>query len=309
VRGYLKSQMVMFKSDAPRQKPGQIIDETWAVEPHEGVIDLRGTVAIYCNIHATSSAFYTSSRRSNASWRCSRMTVNYAGVAAALSVERLGPYLRRANGSQFDALMLYHRNVVLSESLYATLQLVEVTYRNNFEQYLKTVYGATWFDNATFQGRLKTHDLASIRKAKNKLNDANLALRRKNPTAAIKPITSGAMVAELHFGFWTSLVSNAYSGLFFGPASKTLFPNELLTPSGKTQTDLSKAVNSMLRNVRHLRNRIFHHEPILHDGTLWDAYNAAIHLLEWMNPSVLEWSKRVQLDRFPSAYQVFHGPK
>jgi hypothetical protein len=232
------------------------------------------------------------------------MPVNYPGVAAGLSVERLGPYLRHVRGNQLEALMLYHRNVVLSESLYPILQLVEITFRNNFEQYLKTTHGANWFDDTTFQARLKSFDLTTVRDAQNKL-----ALRRKNPRATPRAITSGRIVAELNFGFWTSLISNKYSGSFFGSAARILFPYEPLTPAGKTQTDLEKAINPKLRDVRHLRNRVFHHEPILHDGKLWDAHGSACTLLEWMNPSVQEWSDRVQLDRFPSAYQVFHGPK
>jgi hypothetical protein len=237
------------------------------------------------------------------------MPVNYPGIAAALSAERLRPYLRRVQNNQLEALMLYHRNVVLSESLYPILQLVEVTFRNNFEQHLKSTYGSNWFIDPAFQGRLKAFDLATIRKAETKLKDANLALLRKKPKATPKAITSGRIVAELNFGFWTNLISNQYSGLFFGPAARILFPYEPLLSAGKARNDLEKAVNSMLRNVRHLRNRVFHHEPILHDGKLWDAHDSACTLLKWMNPSVQDWSDRVQLDRFPSVYQVFHGPK
>ena len=205
--------------------------------------------------------------------------------------------------------MLYHRNVVLSESLYPILQLVEITFRNNFERYLTTKYGTTWFADPAFQVRLKSFELKSLRDAQNKLSDADLAFQRKNPRAPARTITSGRIVAELHFGFWTSLIANQYSGSFFGPAKRMLFPYEPLTKVGKTQSDLEKAINPKLRDVRHLRNRVFHHEPILYDANLWNAHGSARVLLEWMNPSVLEWSDCVQLDRFPSAYQVFHGPK
>lgn len=237
------------------------------------------------------------------------MTVNYPGVAAALSHERLGPYLRHANNDPLQALMLYHRNLALSESLYPALQLVEVALRNRFEMYLLNTYGKAWYAATAFHALLEPRDLKTILNTQRDLTASNATLLRKNPAATPRPITSGRMIAELNFGFWTGLLGNHYSGRFWGRAAATLFPNEPIISAGKTLNDLQKAVNPMLRDVRHLRNRVFHHEPILHDGRLWDNHAATWRLLEWMSPEALDWARRVGLDRFPATYQLFHGPR
>ena len=120
--------------------------------------------------------------------------------------------------------MLYHRNLVLSESLYTVLQLVEVTLRNRFEAYLINAHGRAWYAAPAFHALLKPRDLDAILNTQRDLTALNAKLLRKNPRATPRPITSGRMIAELNFGFWTSLLGNHYSGRFWGPAASTLVP-------------------------------------------------------------------------------------
>lgn len=57
-----------------------------------------------------------------------------------------------------------------------------------------------------------------------------------------------------------------------------------------------KHFSTPLVRIRHLRNRIAHHEPILH-WPLVDHHADMLQLMEWLAPPVARWCS--QHDRFP----------
>jgi hypothetical protein len=227
------------------------------------------------------------------------MPINTADVCGALSSDRLGPYRAHAGGNDLAALQHYQHNILLSESLYAILHLLEVTLRNRFEEHLMSRFGVNWFNDARFSAEVGgKHEGQQLTEALGKL------------TRSGKVHTSGRVVAELNFGFWTGLLGNSYNGRFWGPAWKTLLRHQNLIDPTRSSTELpklEKKVNQILRDTRHVRNRLFHHEPIWNDRRLWTKYQDVRLLVSWVSMDVSDWIDHAQLDRFRGVYQQLKG--
>ena len=69
------------------------------------------------------------------------------GLEAAFSLERLGTYLRAAQGDRKKALRLYTWNTALCAAFYGPLQGLEVALRNATHRQLAVCYGEEWYDN------------------------------------------------------------------------------------------------------------------------------------------------------------------
>lgn len=165
----------------------------------------------------------------------SRLLAPFADV---LSADRCDTYRLWANGDDALAIRLYTFNVQLSAALYGPLHMLEVALRNTVDRRLSAVYGSNWLtDPVAFPGRYQQD---SVTKAHAQL------------TRDKKAITHGRMVAELTFGFWSSL---------FGRDGVHLWQH--LRPVFQAKGIQRSPVAGQLRDLRHLRNRVAHYEPIL----------------------------------------------
>lgn len=121
-----------------------------------------------------------------------------------------------------------------------------------------------------------------------KVAEAKDALRKHR-----KPITPGRIVAELTFGFWTGFFNNAHARTGIGSfLSKNAFPHA--PASEQYQAKLDKR----WLEIRDLRNRVFHHERILHWKDLDARHQAILEIIAWMSPELYDLVKT--LDRFQS---------
>ncbi|MDD2794174.1 MAG: hypothetical protein PHD73_13415, partial [Sediminibacterium sp.] len=102
-------------------------------------------------------------------------------------------------------------------------------------------------------------------------------------------VTSGRIISEQTFGFWTDIFENHHYKLLRGRPIK-IFKN---LPSGYGRTEVLNELNK----VRQFRNRINHNEPICFVGTNIDftntlaVYNSILNLMTWMNPELNKWAK------------------
>lgn len=199
-------------------------------------------------------------------------------VASALSIERLESY-GADNASPTIALARYLLNLALSESLYSPLQLCEVALRNTLHRHLSVLIAREdWYDAAAFP--LTQWGQTEVTKAKDKILSAKHA------------VTPGRVVAELQFGFWTSLFEAHYeqrSG-FLPVGIRYLFPR-----LPKSQHN-RKALKKTLEEIRLLRNRVFHHERIVHWTDLDSRHQAILDMIGWISPELLQMA--TALDRF-----------
>jgi len=201
-----------------------------------------------------------------------------AEMEAALSLERFARYVAWAGGDRTRALELYTLNTKLSEALYTPLQVLEVALRNRVHTIMSAAHGERWFE------------ADSLLKAPHQREQVEVALAEL--ARGDKEPLPGRVVAALTFSFWTAMVSPAYEDLW----RSTL--NVIATTADGRRLS-RKQLSRPLTPIRILRNRIAHHEPILH----WDLpkhHGSMRQVTEWLSPAAAGWCASV--DRFPSVY-------
>lgn len=171
--------------------------------------------------------------------------------------------------SEDIALARYLWNISICESLYAPLQMFEIGLRNSVDRAMLNITGQIkWFD----QIQLTTWGFDQVGHAKSKIS-------RSGHT-----VTSGRVVAELNLGFWTSMFESHYerADAFFLPRGiRETFPN---LPKSRHNR---KAIKSKLESVRKLRNRVFHHERIIHWNNLAQQHVDLIEMIGWMSTDLV----------------------
>lgn len=199
-------------------------------------------------------------------------------VRRALSVERLEAY---GDGVVSPAVVLgrYLLNLALCESLYSPLQLCEVALRNSLHAHLSARCARSdWYDSAAFS--LTPWAAEEVANAKEKI------IKSKHP------VTPGRVVAELQLGFWTSLFEARYEqrGGYLPAGLKAVFP---FMPKSLHNR---KGTKHRLERIRTLRNRVFHHERIVHYTDLDAQHGLVLDVIGWIRPELRDLA--VALDRF-----------
>lgn len=200
----------------------------------------------------------------------------YVGeIRKAISSERLDAYGIGLPDEEKIAHYLW--NLALCESLYPALHGLEVAMRNTIFSAGAAVFGGTatrdvpcWLD--ADPPIIHPVDLPAVAAAKERLRERRL------------PLTPGGLVAELTFGFWTSLFDIRYEQS--GALWPRLFGAQLLHPSSPRSIRSRKQLSPLLNRVRRLRNRVFHHEPIWHWSDLVEQHTLAMDLTGWFNPAL-----------------------
>ncbi len=208
------------------------------------------------------------------------------GLIRLLSEARLSGYMTEyARTKSNDPIALYKMNMHLSESLYPLLQTVEVALRNAINESVAKYYK----DPAWLLGVhvLETSEVIAVQKMKERLS-----LGEKSPSV-------DKIIAELSFGFWTTLLDAKYEQkLWRNKIIHLTFP--YLDQTHKTRKNLSRVFSK----IRALRNRIFHHEPIWHLPELINQHNLILEAISWMDPQLLSL---INPDRFEEIY--LSGPE
>ena len=201
----------------------------------------------------------------------------------ALSTERLAGYRRRIDHDGDTALFAHYVwNMALSEALYPALQGVEVVLRNAIHEAARRHFGRDdWFDDtAVIHHR---NDIVNLKKAKE-------MLQRQN-----KPLEPSRIIAELSFGFWTSLLDRRYERVLWPRLIRAAFPH--VPRRLRTRRELSRRFH----RIRLLRNRVFHHEPIWHWRDLAQQHIEILEAIARIEPDVRELV--VSIDRLADVYR------
>jgi hypothetical protein len=199
-----------------------------------------------------------------------------AGIRRALSNERLNAY--GIGRPDEEKLANYLWNMALCESSYPALHGLEIALRNAVFRAgaaafpnVATLDVPCWLDAAP--PIILAADLHVIGAAKTRLRRAN------------KPMEPGRLVADLSFGFWTTLFDVRYE------RSRTLWPrlfaHGLMHPASPRSLRSRNKLSPLLNRIRHLRNRVFHYEPIWHWSDLHEQHALALDLLGWFSPELL----------------------
>lgn len=195
-------------------------------------------------------------------------------ISEIFSEERLLPYLKRFPNDSLKAIELYKVNIKLSEACYVSLSVLEVALRNaihnSFSKHFKTDY---W---------LKTHLDSSLTKQVLEAENKILSSR--------KQVTSGRLISELTFGFWTTLFNRKYAPVLWKPLHRVFHQ----MPAKERQRAI---ISPKLNTIRTFRNRIYHYEPISWDfDELEKHYKIIYEVIGWLEPDLIPWTK--ELDDF-----------
>jgi hypothetical protein len=203
-----------------------------------------------------------------------------------LSRSRLRPYLEISGQDHTAALALYHWNVQISAAFLESLHYLEIGLRNAMDVHLTrwaSDLGATspWYVDRVVKLSPRT------RKA---IDDA-----RTRATADGTPELHGRVVAELMLGFWWSLLADEYNRRLWQPCLRLLFDGPVRR----------RRLHSELNELRRMRNRIAHHEPI-HTRDLRRDYARLIDCASRISPVLctqIETTSRIPdvLTQRPSA--------
>lgn len=207
--------------------------------------------------------------------RIGRQHTYALSIRKALSDKRLDTY--GIGRSDEEKIANYLWNIALCESLYPALHGLEISMRNAvFSAGASAFRGvatrdvACWLDADPPIVRVDNQPMVAA--AKDRLRERGL------------PLEPGRLVAELRFGFWTSLFDVRYE------QSKVLWPRllgeQLLDPGTPRSMRSRKQLSPLLNRVRHLRNRVFHHEPIWHWSNLCQQHEMALDLIGWFSPAL-----------------------
>jgi hypothetical protein len=182
-----------------------------------------------------------------------------------ISPERLAGYYTLARGNRKIGILLYERNIELSEALYGVIQGLEVTLRNAIHNVITGQLGhADWYDRIG----LADSEIEALNKAKDSILQAGEIL------------TPGRVVAEVNFGFWVRLVGGYYDKTIWTPYIRRVFPLKV----GR------KILHSRLLSLKSLRNRIAHHQRIVGGKRdLPQDYADLLETIEWISPEVAQW--------------------
>lgn len=218
-----------------------------------------------------------------------------AELDRGISHPRLARY-RPRDGSDLDMAVTYFWNIALCEALYPTLDALEITLRNGVHRAAERIHGTEyWFDQP---GILQKRQPQQVRDARGRLTERG------------RPHTAGRIIAELHFGFWTTLLSDPYHSHFWMPGRASMLKESF--PHMSNAQRIRGDIHRRYDTLRYLRNRVFHFEPVW-DGVpipfkqtvaisnVEDLYRDALEAIGWISP-VLRDSVRL-LDHFDDTYQ------
>ncbi|MEO8540330.1 MAG: hypothetical protein ABI577_11360 [bacterium] len=167
--------------------------------------------------------------------------------------------------------------MALSEALYPSLCILEVSFRNVLNAEVAGLRSdPEWLQHGT-------EFLAfNERKA---IENASSTLQKQGKTR-----TQDNLVSELSFGFWTALLNKHYETSLWPRLLKSTFP-------GCPRIKRTRAVASRrFTEIRRLRNRISHHEPIWY-WPLAQTHADVLDALRWLSP--VSTAIASDMDRFP----------
>ncbi len=208
------------------------------------------------------------------------------------SEERLSSYRLHALDSNFDIMLRYLWNMRLCESFYPALHNLEIVLRNKIYAAVFNKYGnAYWFDD---QSMMRGHELSEVARTRSYI------VSRHGP--GFVP-SEGRIISELGFGFWNNLFVRHYDQSLFHPCLSKIFSD---APKSFVRR---QPIYDRLKDIRELRNRIFHHEPIFNRSNLLSVHNSVLETIRWLDANTYWLTQSISI--FPSVYRdgadAFYG--
>ena len=222
--------------------------------------------------------------------------MKYKKIVRLYSNSRVAKYYRATSGDKNKAVMLYFANMKIAQAFHPLLSSFEVILRNQLHYALAHHFSdGNWIINQK-NGFMVASSLTHTNKRTKKqvtnrylLTEVQKAEKKISDRGA--RITAGRVIAEQTLGFWNSFYEVHHYILLSGVPC-TIFKK---LPSGYGR----KQVNDVITQVRELRNRINHNEPICFVNKKCDfsyvreMYRLISKFLSWIDPEIMPSLKEV----------------
>lgn len=180
--------------------------------------------------------------------------------------EVIKKYITQSRLSAYNDLEEYKQNLLVSKSMYIPLSILEVSIRNAVDNHFSHFYGNGWLINeAPF---LQRDAIRKITEAKARIQEREESLTREK------------LVAELPFGFWTSLFQQPYDKNLRFSDLRQIFSN---LPKQEEKIVDRKYLSSQLNLIRAFRNRISHHEKVIGKEKYMNIENDILEILNFLH--------------------------
>lgn len=204
-----------------------------------------------------------------------------------LSRPRFNRYLNASHNDLRRAKRLYNANIRLAQSLHPILSQFEVVLRNSLNLQLTSHFVDTdWIINQK-TGFMNDPSLRfSHYYLKGQVQKSEASLRRIGV-----PITSGKIVSSQTLGFWLALFLPHHYTLISGQPIH-IFVN-------KPSTESRSNIYSKLDDIRNLRNRVNHCEPLCFVGNTIDCTTVLTikqklyTLINWIEPDLIPFFQSI----------------
>ena len=225
--------------------------------------------------------------------------MNFKKFSKLYSNARVSRYVKAANGDKRKAQKMYYANARIAQSFQPLLSFFEVILRNQLHYALASHFSdVKWLINQK-TGFMSDPSLTHTVKKTGKVtvNDfLKKEVERSERTLIGKKrnVTAGRVIAELNLGFWNSLYETHHYALLKGVPCQIF--KSLPTGYGR------KEVNNAIQEIRTLRNRVSHNEPLCFSDKVYDMtyakemYTKIKDFLSWINPEIISSLKQESLD-------------
>ncbi|MDN5890102.1 MAG: hypothetical protein L0I94_11010 [Yaniella sp.] len=194
-----------------------------------------------------------------------------------LSEPRFDTYVTECDSDAERAAELYGWNAAISAAFMLPAHFAEVSIRNAVADALVSTYGPEWPWETVFE-----HSLPNTRwPAYNPRGD--LISTRSRET------TTGKVVAELKLAFWSSMFTARHDTRVWSEQLFTVLPNSDMTK----MSELRGRIRQDIEEMRKLRNRIAHHEPIF-TRNLHDDLHRMFDLVTLRSPETSQWVRELE---------------
>jgi hypothetical protein len=176
------------------------------------------------------------------------------------------------------ALTLYHWNAQVAASFLFPLHIFEICVRNAVANAAETAYNPRWPWAPAFHLSLPDPPYP------------NFSPRREIRRSSTQHNTTGTVIADTKFAFWVSMFTSRHHGRLWQPHLAREFPH---IAAGTPAHAVRKRIYEVADQVRGLRNRIAHHEPIFARDLVTD-YTAMLEIVGLRCVATAAWMNRSQ---------------
>lgn len=202
---------------------------------------------------------------------------DFQRIIEAFSPARMDSFLNEANGNPEKALELYQWSQSMASAAWTIISHLEVLLRNAIDCELSTKYG----DSCTRIPWFLRHDVLLP-------GDREVALKIMSGLSGLE-LTADQVIAHTWFGFWRRLFSDSYAKLWETCLYRVFRGDEKGNESDyKPCFPSRKDISRELEAVRKFRNRVAHHEPLIHVRIPLEI-NRLLSLARAISPEAATW--------------------